>query len=308
MHAQDRRDGVRPFAHQRDFDEDQRLVDQRRMKERIAAPVGRIDAPAQIVPIVDLVHRLVADDLFQHDRGRCPVDAAQHQEAAVEPGREQVHEIGVDRREVVAMCQRIEQLLAHGDQRLGAARREIEPAQQFLTARLGGGMQLGRGGIVRLRPPGLDRRLDAGIVRPESGRQRLEEGDPRPGGQIGIAHQNLARERDAGGFAPAGQQLLAQFDQVFGALRGFVVAAAPALDQRAAPLGNRLQQFAEERRVHRRPITASASQVAIPGNKHSKTTAKIIRPTNGSTPQITSRNGMSGAIFLITNRLSPTGG
>ena len=38
------------LARQRDLDEDQRLVDQRRMEEGVAAPVRRIDAAAQIVP------------------------------------------------------------------------------------------------------------------------------------------------------------------------------------------------------------------------------------------------------------------
>ena len=50
LHRQDRRDRVRNLAGQRDLDEDQRLVDQRRMEERVAAPVRRIDAAAQIVP------------------------------------------------------------------------------------------------------------------------------------------------------------------------------------------------------------------------------------------------------------------
>ena len=50
LHRQDRRDRVGNVARQRDLDEDQRLVDQRRMEERVAAPVRRIDAAAQIVP------------------------------------------------------------------------------------------------------------------------------------------------------------------------------------------------------------------------------------------------------------------
>ena len=44
--------------------------------------------------------------------------------------------------------------------------------------------------------------------------QRLEEGDARTGGQLGIAREDLARERDAGGLAAAGQQLLAELDEV----------------------------------------------------------------------------------------------
>ena len=55
------------------------------MEERKAAPVRRVDAAAQVVPVLDLMHRLIADDLFQNQRGRPPIDAAQHQEAAIEP-------------------------------------------------------------------------------------------------------------------------------------------------------------------------------------------------------------------------------
>ena len=47
-----------------------------------------IEAAAQVVPALDLVHRLVGDDLVEDGRRRLPVDAAQHQEAAVEPGRQ----------------------------------------------------------------------------------------------------------------------------------------------------------------------------------------------------------------------------
>jgi hypothetical protein len=78
-------DGVRHFARQRNLDENDRIVDQRRMEEGVAAAVGRIDAAAQIVPAVDLVHRLVADDFFQNRGRRRPVDPAQQQEAAIEP-------------------------------------------------------------------------------------------------------------------------------------------------------------------------------------------------------------------------------
>src|SRR5262249_26963146 len=56
------------------------------------------------------------------------------------------------------------------------------------------------------------------------------------------------------------------------------------------------------------PMTASESQVAISGKMHIRITATIIRPTNGITPQITSRSGISGAMFLMTKIFSPTGG
>src|SRR5580692_9679144 len=56
------------------------------------------------------------------------------------------------------------------------------------------------------------------------------------------------------------------------------------------------------------PITRSGSAVEIPGTKHSTATASIINSTNGSVPQITSRNGISGATLRMTKILRPTGG
>ena len=81
-----------------------------------------LDAATQVVPVADRVHGFVADDLLQHDRRRRPVDPPQHQEAAIEPGREQVREVGVDRRQVVTAIERIQQLLAHPHERGGAVR------------------------------------------------------------------------------------------------------------------------------------------------------------------------------------------
>src|SRR5579862_266602 len=56
------------------------------------------------------------------------------------------------------------------------------------------------------------------------------------------------------------------------------------------------------------PITRSGRSVAMPGKTQMSTIASSIRPTNGNTPQITSASGMSGAMFLMTKILSPTGG
>ena len=130
-----------------------------------------------------------------------------------------MHEIGIDRLEVVAVIERIEQLLAHAHQRGGAARREIEPAQQLLPARLGGGMNFG-GGLVGGRGlPGGDGGVEPLAVRAEAVRQRLEEGDARPGGQLGVFGEDFLGQRHAGRLAAARQQLLAQFGQAFRARR-----------------------------------------------------------------------------------------
>ena len=90
------------------------------MEERVAAPVGRIDAPPEIVPVADFVHRLVADDPFQKRRRRGPVDAAQHQKAAIEPRTEQMQKIAIDDGERRVLVHELEQVAAHRDQRGGA--------------------------------------------------------------------------------------------------------------------------------------------------------------------------------------------
>ena len=94
--GEQRRDRAGNRFRQRHLDEDQGFVDQGGMKEGVAAPVHRIDAAAQIVPVADLMHRFIADDLFQNIRGRRPVDPAQHEKAPVEPGGQQMRDVAVE--------------------------------------------------------------------------------------------------------------------------------------------------------------------------------------------------------------------
>src|SRR5262249_52481052 len=56
------------------------------------------------------------------------------------------------------------------------------------------------------------------------------------------------------------------------------------------------------------PITKSENHVAISGKMHKITTAMTINTTKGTTPQITSRSGISGAMFFMTKMFNPTGG
>jgi len=50
----------------------------------------------KVRPAIDFVHRLVADKFLQDQSSGFPADAFQAQEAAVEPGSEQVLEVGVE--------------------------------------------------------------------------------------------------------------------------------------------------------------------------------------------------------------------
>ncbi len=163
-----------------------------------------------------------------------------------------MHEILVHRREVFAVRHRVHQVFAHRDQRRGTAGREIEPAEQLLPARLGGAMQFERGFVGPFAGPDVHRRIDPLAVHTVARGQRLEERDARTGGQLVVTDEELARERDAGGFAASGQELLAKLDQTVRLCRSVTAAIARAVDQGAAALRDGLEQFAEKRGVHSR--------------------------------------------------------
>src|SRR5262249_14916482 len=125
------------------------------MEEGEAAPVTRIEASAQVVPTLDLVYRLVFDDLFQDGCRRLPVYAAQHQKAAIEPGCQQMHEIAIDKSQ-----RRIgdgEKILAHGDDLGRGARRQVETTEEFLARAFNGALQRGDSARVRVRQVDLRR-------------------------------------------------------------------------------------------------------------------------------------------------------
>ena len=89
-------DGIRNIVGQCDFNENQRIIGKRRMEEREALAIWRIETPSQVAPAGNFVDGFVADDFFEYNRRRMPVDRAQLQESAIEPGMEQVLEVGID--------------------------------------------------------------------------------------------------------------------------------------------------------------------------------------------------------------------
>ncbi len=118
-------------------------------------------------------------------------------------------EIAIDRRQVAAPRQRVEQVLAHLHELAGGAGRQIDAANEFLPPRLGGFQHL-VGGLVG----GLAAIGGAGARKPraigtEALGERLEEGDPLAGPELGIVGKNFARERYPRGLAPAREKRLA---------------------------------------------------------------------------------------------------
>ena len=219
------------------------------MEERVAAPVGGIDAPPQVVPVADLVHRLVADDLFEKRSRRGPVDAAQHQKAAIEPRAEQMQKIAIDDGERRVLVHKLEQVGAHRDQRGGAARRAIESPEQFVAARLGGVVDFAQPSFVAVRrrsrrSPGAPARDRGRNRRRARGRMRRGRRDRARG--IARGSRRRARSRTP---RPAPRPAPGSLDELLGAP---VRVLRPGLDLEhgAAALGDRGQEIVEKGVAH----------------------------------------------------------
>ena len=157
------------------------------------------------------------------------------------------------------MIHGVEELLAHAHQRRGAAGREIEPAEQFQPARLAAQMQLG-GGSRRTASPARPR--SAASMRAWSGpkvlRQRLEEGDARPGGEVDVFGENFAASATPEA-SPRPDSSSSQ-SSTRPSERPRAVARSRTI-KRAAALGDALQHLAEERRCSpNRPHSLVASR------------------------------------------------
>ena len=121
------------------------------------------------------MHRLVLDDLLQHERRGAPVDAVQVEEPAIEPGAEHVHEIVVDELELRPPGQCVEQGDPHRQDVARSVRGGVHQTQQLLAPRLGRRRQgrcrlrTGRGAVA------FNGRFEGGRFGAEVGAQELEE-------------------------------------------------------------------------------------------------------------------------------------
>jgi hypothetical protein len=240
-------DRIGDLAGQRDFHEDQRLVDHQRMEEGEAAPVGRRQPSAQIVPAVDRVHRLVADDLLEDVRGRRPVDRSQHQEAAVEPGGEELREVAIHRRKRRIALHPGEYVLAHAHQLERGARRRVEALDQLDAARTRGAMQRHQPGFVGCLAIGVDGPRHDLRIGAEAHREDVEEAGALARIERGVAVEEITRQRDARSLALARQQGLAERREVRRVDRR---RRPDPREDSAAALGDALHQVAEKEVVH----------------------------------------------------------
>ena len=118
-------------AREGDLDEDERLIRQRRMEERVTPPIG-LEPPPQIVPPLNLVDRLVLDQALEDDGRGPPVNPLPDQESAVEPRSEQARQVRVDHAAVRVPVEGLEQAPPHVHEHGDPAAGQIEAPEQFL--------------------------------------------------------------------------------------------------------------------------------------------------------------------------------
>ena len=241
------------------------------MEEGEAAAVVGIEPPAQVVPALDLVHRLVGDDLVEDGGGRVPVDAAQHQEAAVEPGGQQVAQVAVEGAE--RGISRGEQVAAQLDDLGGRPRRQVEAAEELDARALHRPLQGAQRGGLGAGDIGLGGARHLGRIGLHGAGQELEEVQPVRRAEAPVAAQQLAGDGDAGRLAAVGAERIGQLGDVVLAAG----AAQRARQQLAALLGHRGQQFLQERDVHatcRLPINCHQSYMGMRSGR-AKSLAKL---------------------------------
>lgn len=107
------------------------------MKKSEAAAIG-FETAAQIGPAVDFVDRLVVNKLFEDERGGLPTDAFEAQKAPVEPGFEEVAEVGIECRVMRCVGGMAEQIPAKGDESFGAMGSSVDAAEKLLARWLDG--------------------------------------------------------------------------------------------------------------------------------------------------------------------------
>ncbi len=206
-------DRARDFLGQRDLDKDQWLVRDRRVEIGKASAIRRLDPAAQLVPAVDLMHRLVGNDLLQNGGRRGPVDRPQHKEPAIEPRAQEMLKVLIDPRQRRVFGQKFEKPRPHVDQRSGAARGHVQAAQQFLTRRLGSRQKAGdRLGclVLGIGFGGTRNPFGIGIV---GFSQMGEEGELIFRREMAGTRENVGGEGNARGLPPRGHEIGAKLDQ-----------------------------------------------------------------------------------------------
>ena len=149
-----------------------------------------------------------------------------------------MQKIAIDNGERRVLLHELQQIRAHPDQRGGAARRTIDPPEQFVATRLGSVVDFARRRFVAVRLELGDRVPHPIAIRPEIFGKRTEEHGVIAWIEREIAADHLGGERDTRRFASSLHQSSAVLDQLLDAI---VRILWPRLDleHRATALGDR---------------------------------------------------------------------
>jgi hypothetical protein len=201
---------------------------------------------------------LVANNPLE-DVGRArPSDALHHQKAAIEPGIEEMDEVVLDADQVRVAVPMLNQIFAHTHQRSGAARSQIETAEQLLAGRLHRPQERLKAARVRsliVASPSGAKLLLVGV---EVMRKKAKEVETLFHSKAGVEVEDLTGERHPRGFPAARQQIPAEGLEVLRrpCLLGCALtpirggAGGRAFDEGAAAVSDAAQHVVEETRAH----------------------------------------------------------
>lgn len=171
------------------------------MEEAVAAAVG-FEPAAEVVPAADFVDGFVFDEFFEGFGWGVPVDGSEFEEASVEPGAEEVGEVGFGWFE--GWVAEAEQVGPHGEEGVDAVGGEVDRSEEFESGRFGGGPESVGVGGSGFGLPGGDGVVDGGRIGGEVVDEEGEEGGfgvvVVVAGEGGVAAYDEFGEAAGGGF------------------------------------------------------------------------------------------------------------
>src|SRR6185312_481662 len=308
---------IRHALHQRDFDEDERLLRHARVEIAEAAPIS-LEPVLEIGPAADLVHRLIDDELLEERSGRVPRDARQLEEADIEPAREQCLQVELEPGQHRIAPRHRHKLGAHVDQEFDAFGERVELRQERDTWRLQRQAQFALNLAPRALTGGVDQSLaelaDSRMVDVELLGEEAQEALAPGGveGQIRAAEIGGARTTRDGAAAclEAGAQLPAQMLGIVARqLRlGRAAQHAPRRGSDVAPRRAQRAEIAERALDHVIEEAAAAFAHGAPGYRAAPTLASVERAPHAEVAGVLiplSRRKAPGTLSMMSSATSP---
>src|ERR1700733_10603907 len=111
--------------------------------EKSKAATIRFEAPVKVRPAIDFMHGFISDKLFQNQSGGVPTDTLKTQEAAIEPGPEQMLQVEIQCGKISVVIGS-QHMFSQGDESFSATWGRVDAAEQLLARRFDGCIQRGQ--------------------------------------------------------------------------------------------------------------------------------------------------------------------